>query len=89
MEVLGVANLQDGSSGATRTGNIRILCDGVTVDNAIGNWQTPTASGNASCTALGRSTPTAASHTWTLQAKSSIASATLLSNASLTVREIH
>lgn len=77
----------NGQSGADRTADWRVICDGAevgagyTVPLPLSGLPTRTRS------AVVTSTPTAGAHTWTLQARGSVASAVVLDAAQLTVTE--
>lgn len=82
------ANITDGTSGAARTGHIRVQCDGVTISGSDITYHTSGNGAGAYPTMCINHTPGAGSHTWTLQAEADSASATLLDQASLEVKTI-
>lgn len=82
-------SLENSNSGADRTAQVKILCDGTQVGEftAIG---VPLISGSSvrySFTGWALHTPTAASHTWTVQALASVASAVTVYGGIITVEE--
>jgi hypothetical protein len=82
-----IANVHDGSSGAARTGHMRVQCDGTTVTNTDRVYYTPGNAAYAHVVALQNHTPAAGSHTWTLQVQADTVTATFLDNAALRVAE--
>ena len=80
--------LRDGSSGASRTGHIRIQVDGVTLTGSDLIWQTPASgvyiSGPQMIIAH---TPSDGAHTWTLQVQADTASASILNQAYMKVNQ--
>ena len=87
VRVNAVAEIADGSSGANRTGSIRLLCDGVQITNAIVQWSTMISGGRISIPVMGGHTPSAGSHTWVLQTLADTGSASLAKKMNLWVAE--
>lgn len=89
IEVSGL--FQNASSGASRTYDYRVQCDGVTVDAAVTGTVVAFVSGqtlaSTSVDAFTH-TPTAASHTWTFQALASAASSVTLRRPKIKVYEV-
>ena len=81
-------NLQDGASGATRAGTIKIQCDGVDVSGTAIPWQTYVNNLTIHPNMTIAHTPGAGSHTWTLQALSSANGATFIQQSYLKVTQI-
>lgn len=81
------ANMQDGASGAARIQNIKVQVDGVDIPDSELTSQTLTNNLTIHPMMIIEHTPTAGSHTWTLQAKSSAAAATFIHQAYLRVTQ--
>lgn len=86
------AVVANGNSGANRTFDIRVLCDGVAItpSSITGLWATYVA-GNSPPYIFSfnfSSTPAAGSHTWTLQLQASAAGSVLLTNNYIKVAEV-
>ena len=79
--------LSDGNSGASRTGHIRVLCDGVDVGSSDQIWYTLNGVRHFWADKL-RHTPSAGSHTWVLQIVADTGSASILQSTQLSVREV-
>jgi hypothetical protein len=87
--VKGNANLKDGNSGATRTGHIRIRCDGVVVGNSDVSWQTVnSAQWLGTVSTMESHTPSAGSHTWTFEIQADFSSASLIFVSQLEVVQV-
>ena len=82
-----VAAIADGSSGASRTGNIRLVCDGVAITNTTMVWQTVNSGQFLIIPAEGGHTPAAGSHTWGLQVVANTASGTVMQQMNIWVAE--
>lgn len=82
------ANIQDAGSGLARSGHIRIQVDGVTLSGSDIIWETVNNNFVANPNMIIPHTPTAASHTWTLQVEADTASASYLQQAYLRVNQI-
>lgn len=82
---------QNAASGASRTYDYRVQCDGVTVDAAVTGTVVAFVSGqtlaSTSVDAFSH-TPSAASHTWTFQALASAASSVTLRRPKIKVYEV-
>lgn len=77
----------NGNSGAARTMTVRVVCDGVQVDDAI-TYDLPLSDTNGRSAAYNvESTPGAASHVWKLQAYASANPTVIVQHAVLTVTE--
>ena len=88
------AQVGNGNSGASKTFDIQILCDGVVtgITPATLNFYSPYITPDTTTLSYGfihnQTAPTAASHTWTLQFKASANTAVVLGNSYLKVTEI-
>lgn len=85
-----ICNLINGSSGALRTTQIRVQCDGVDVTPTF-DITNPFISGQNPPqwpTFKVGHTPSAGSHTWTLQVKSNTGSAIVMDQAAIRVAEV-
>jgi hypothetical protein len=83
--------IQNAGSGATRTFDVQILCDGVAITPSTQQYTAPMDGGEYPVLSFGfmfSSTPTAGSHTWALQLKASIASAVIVSDNYLNIKEV-
>ncbi|AAT88384.1 hypothetical protein Lxx03760 [Leifsonia xyli subsp. xyli str. CTCB07] len=84
------ANVYNPNSGAARASGLRLVCDGVQIDDI---WQLDIPNpGGASSGVAGvvraESTPGAGSHTWTFQANASAAASVAIRSAVITVQEV-
>lgn len=86
VEITAMISIGDGNSGDTRTGHIRVQCDGVSLDDV--RWQTITSRSHILCSYLTAHTPSAGNHTWTLQVKADTGSASAIRMANITVKEM-
>lgn len=78
------------ASGADRTMDVQVVCDGVVVGAALTGISVPlngSAMPRITRVAAVSSTPAAGSHTWKLQTRASIASAVVVESALMTVVE--
>lgn len=83
----------NGGSGADRTANLRVICDATQLTTVGGttawsNIPVPLAAPRVPRFGAFEHTPSAATHTWKLQANASIASAVYAESASMTVVEL-
>lgn len=88
VELTYIANIHDAGSGSARLANVRVQCDGVTVTGSEDTNVQVALNGGTGWGLTISHTPTAGSHTWTLQILATAASATVLDQASLRVAEV-
>lgn len=79
--------MADGSSGAARTGGIRIACDGTAISNTTLAWQTTTSGARILIMTMGGHTPSAGAHTWTGQVVADTGSASIIRKVNMWVSE--
>jgi hypothetical protein len=87
LEIDVAALINDGNSGASRTGHIRAQIDGVTVTDSDAVWQTVSTGQRATVAYTVTATPAAGFHTVTLQLIADTGSASALNQASMKVTE--
>lgn len=86
--LLGVSQFRDGNSGANRKVDMRIQCDGVTITNSGITVPSFANAWESEGVIHISHTPSAGSHTWTLQVAAQTGSATLGFQSSLQVDEV-
>lgn len=85
VEVQYGANLRDGSSGANRSGHVRVVVD--SVNNGDITWLTNVSGGAESVHNIFSHTPSVAAHTYVLQVEADTGSASLLDQAYIRIEE--
>ncbi len=86
------ALFQNANSGASKTFDYRVQCDGVTVDSAVTGTAVPYIASQNPLTSIRdifAHTPSAGSHTWTFQALASLATSVTLRKPIIQVDEIN
>ena len=81
------ANFLDSGSGLTRGGNVKAVCDGSDISGSEVRWITVNSGGFTSVSLDIAHTPTAASHTWALQAVCDNAASVYIQQASLKITQ--
>lgn len=84
----GNASIKDGASGASRTGHVRVQLDGSTITDSDIIWNTTASNMYTFVATMAENTPSAASHSWTLQVEADTASASLIQVYQFSVVEV-
>lgn len=81
-------NVRDGTSGAARTGHVRVQVNSVTISGSDIIWETPISGATANAHMIMTHTPSFGTNTFTLQVEADTAAASLLDQAYLRICQI-